>query len=255
MVAASATARPLLNLSQSWQAMAWHAYDYGEVADALSAAEKAVQSAQGAEQAGGGIEMRHNHRIVLNQQAFILIQENQVDAAAVALEKAVALGQQLQAQAPLNREYQREFAYSLTTAGEAAERLDQLDQALAYYRQALAISRDIAEDSASGFSAANDLAVDLLSVGNVLARQGERDQAVAFWQQALDVMTPVVASEPDNRYYLYTQAVALIRLGHHQRAQPLVDALVEADMVDGPFQALLDEYGLQASDGTGSTDT
>ena len=238
-------ARWLMNVSQSWQALAWHAYDYGETSAARHAAEKAIEAAEQALAREDNIEYQHNLRIVLNQHAFMLTQEEQFAAAQQRLERAVAIGRELQLQAPRNREYQREHAYALTTAGEAAERDGDLQTALDLYQEALAISREIAKADQQGFSAANDFAVDLVSVGNTLVKLGRRADAQPYFEQAAALMEPVVESEPENKYYLYTQAVALIRLGHHDQVQPLINVIVAAEMDDQPFRDLLAEYQLQ----------
>lgn len=235
----------LINRSHSWQALAWYAYDYGDAAEAEPAMRRAIEQAEGAvAEAGDVIETHHNLRIVLNQLAFMLTQEGRAAEAAAAADRAIETGRQLQLMAPQNLEYERELAYSLTTRGEIAERQGNLEAARALYKESLDISRQLAEADSGSFTAANDLAIDLVSLGSVLARIGTREQAVALWSEASRLMTPVLAREPDNKYYQYTQATALVHLGRYEEARPLVDTLRDAGMDDEPFRELLAAHSL-----------
>ncbi len=235
----------MISRSHSWQALAWFAYDYGDAAEAEPAMRRAIEQAQQAvDTAGEVIETHHNLRILLNQLAFILTQDGRTDEAAAVVNDAIATGRQLQLMAPQNLEYQRELAYSLTTGGEIAERQGDLDTARSRYAASLDISRRVAAADPASFTAANDLAIDLVSLGNVLARGGDTARASALWREAAGLMTPVLDREPDNKYYQYTLATALVQLGRYDQAQPLVHTLREAGMDDEPFREMLAAHGL-----------
>ncbi len=236
----------LINHSHSWQALAWHAYDYGSEAEALSAMARALAIAARAVDAGDLIEALDNQRILLNQNAYMLTQTGDFDAADAALVKAIDNGRRLQAMAPQNREYQREFAYSFTTGGETAERRGDDATALARYEKGLEISRQIAAADPSSFTAANDLAVDLISVGNLRDKIGDSARAAALWREAAGLIEPVWRHEPDNKYYQYTLALAWIQLGRYEEARPVVAAIQSAGMDDQPFNELLLRHGLTA---------
>ncbi|TGD72654.1 serine/threonine-protein kinase [Mangrovimicrobium sediminis] len=245
MVEVEGGTRWLLDESHSWQALAWHAFDYGEPRDALTALERALVIARRARGAGDDIETLDNHRILLNQQAYMLTQLGDYAGADAAMVTAIETGERLQAMAPQNREYQRELAYSFTTGGETAERRGDDATALQRYRRGLAISREIAAADAGSFTAANDLAVDLVSVANLTAKLGGRERAEALWREAAALIEPVWRQEPDNKYYQYTLAVAWLQLGRHEEVRPLVAAIQASGMADQPFNDLLVQQGFE----------
>lgn len=235
----------LISRSHNWQALAWFAYDYGDPAEAEPAMRRAILEAERAvEAASAVIETHHNLRVIINQLAFLLTQNGQIDEAARVTDRAIDIGNQLRLMAPQNLEYERELAYSFTTRGEIAELQGDLDEAQASYAASVAISRRLAAEDPGSFTAANDLAIDLIGLGQVLSLKGAREAADTLWREAAELMSPVLAQEPDNKYYQYTLATALLRLGRLEEARPLVRNLLEAGMDDDAFRALLVDTGL-----------
>ncbi|MEJ8568679.1 serine/threonine-protein kinase [Elongatibacter sediminis] len=234
-----------LNLSQAWQARAWHAFDYGAEADALAAIGDALSLARlTLEFDHEDIEYLDNYRILLNQQAFLMLRTGRTRSADEAITEAIATGERLQILTPENRKYQRELAYSYTTAGEAAEQQGDLEAALGFYQRSLELSGDIAQADPAGYSSANDYAIDLTRTAHILIRKGQEPQARELLNEAVNLMRPIQRGEPDNKYYLHSLAVPLILLGRYDEARPLVDAVRAAGLNDAEFTALLSEHGL-----------
>ncbi len=235
----------LLNRSQTHQAQAWWGFDYGNADRAPAEIARALELA---EQTTAGevenIEYLDNQRILLNQQAFFMLEHNQLSAADAALQRALKIGQQLQLMAPQNREYQRELAYTYTSLGELAETRQQDELALGHYLSGLAISRSIHQADASDFSSASDLAIDLTGAAGMLERAGENAQARQLLEEAVAIMQPVQAAEPNNKYYVYALAVPLVKLRRYDEAAPLVAAIRNTAMEDEGFRELLAQHGL-----------
>lgn len=236
----------LLNRSHTHQALAWWGFDYGRAGQAPVEIAQALELAQ---QTTAGevanIEYLDNHRILLNQQAFFMLEREALQDAATSLQRALQLGQQLQLMAPQNRDYQRELAYTHTSLGELAEIRQQDELALSHYQSSLAISRNLYQADTSDFSAASDLAIDLTGAAGVLERNGENEQARQLLEEAVAIMQPVQGAEPGNKYYIYALAVPLVKLRRYDEAQPLVEAIRNTSMEDESFRDLLAQHGLQ----------
>jgi tRNA A-37 threonylcarbamoyl transferase component Bud32/tetratricopeptide (TPR) repeat protein len=234
-----------LNLSHSHQAMAWLGFDYGNASQAPLEIARALELA---EQTTTGdiedIEYLDNYRILLNQQAFFQLEEDELAGAESVLSRALELGQQLQWMAPQNREYQRELAYTHTSLAELAEIRGDDAMALHHYLDGLEISRAIYQADTRDYSSASDLAIDLTGAAAALQRSGESQKARELLEEAVATMLPVQKAEPTNKYYVYTLAVPLIRLQRYAEARPLVEAIRNTGMEDDAFRELLSQHAL-----------
>lgn len=139
------------HLSHSYQLMAWHAIDYGDIADGTDSIQTALVHAQSAiELDPDDLKKQNNRRILMNQLAFFLLEQGEIEAAQPWALKAIEAGEQLALKAPLNEKFRREHASSLTTAGDIMRMLDQTAIATTYYQRSLAISRQVyAQDTAT----------------------------------------------------------------------------------------------------------
>jgi tetratricopeptide (TPR) repeat protein len=146
--------------------------------------------------------------------------------------------------APQNREYQRELAYTYSTAGNLAETQNDSALALKNYLNGLEISRAIYHADTSDFSSANDLAIDLTGTAVALEAMGNAEQAQQFLEEAVQIIQPVQSAEPANKYYMYTLAVPLIRLQRYSQAKPLISGIRETGLDDKSFQQLLRQHAL-----------
>jgi hypothetical protein len=78
-------------------------------------------------------------RILYNQLSYFYLENEQSEAAEQAALTAIEQGRALKLKAPFNQEFERELAYSYTTAGEIYQSSGDLAMALNYYQ----LSRDI----------------------------------------------------------------------------------------------------------------
>ncbi len=231
--------------SHSMQMKAWYELDFGEIEqgikDTQAAIEFAYNSIKGDQE---DLKKHHNLRILHNQLAYFYMETDEIDRAKTAVLKAIELGDNLKLKAPFNQEFEREQAYSFSTAGEIFQTQGQTEQALTFYQQGLAISKRNYEQDSENFSAANDLAVDSLLVADLLQQTGEQVAANEIFNAVEALMEPIHLAEPNNKYYSHALLVTKLQLQKIDEAKGLFDLVVKNDMVDGVIESLLVKHEL-----------
>lgn len=231
--------------SHSYQMKAWYEFDFGELEQGTTDTIKAIEYAQASiAQDPEDLKKLNNERILHNQLAFFYLENQQVEQAKTAILTAIELGDALKLKAPFNQEFEREQAYSFSTAGEIYQTQDNLDNALNYYLQGLAISKRNYDKDPDNYSAANDLAVDSLLVAGLQRQLGQQQSADELFAQVEAMMDGVHQAEPNNKYYAHTLLVAKLHLKKFDEAKPLFELAKNNDMVDGVIEALLEKHGL-----------
>ncbi len=226
--------------SHSYQMKAWYEFDFGELEqgtqDTIQAINYAQQSIKLDEE---DLKKQNNERILHNQLAFFYLEAEQLDPAKQAVQKAVELGDALKLKAPFNQEFEREHAYSFSTAGEIFQQENDLGSALNYFQQGLAISRRNQAKDPSNYSATNDLAVDALLVAGLQQQLGNQQSATELFAEVEEMMMAVHQAEANNKYYAHTLLVAKLQMKKIAEAKVLFELAKTNDMVDGVIEELL----------------
>jgi len=231
--------------SQSYQMKAWYEFDFGSLEQGTTDTIQAIEYAQaGILQDPEDLKKQNNERILHNQLAFFYLENQQVEQAKTAILKAIELGEALKLKAPFNQEFEREQAYSFSTAGEVYQQQKDLDSALRFYQQSLAITKLNHAKDPNNYSAANDLAVDSLLVAGLQEQLGHQQPADELFAQVEVMMEGVYQAEPNNKYYAHTLLVAKLHLKKFDEAKPLFDLAKSNDMVDGVIEGLLEKHDL-----------
>jgi|GEM_PF-1159350 len=236
----------LYSESHSYQLKAWYELDFGSLSEGISDVNKAIAAGEKSIQLDPeDIKKQHNVRILFNQLSYFYLEDQQTEAAQQAALTAIEKGQALKLKAPFNQEYERELAYSYTTAGEIYQSLDDLQTALKYYQLSREISvRNYAADQ-NNFSTANDLAVDSLLIGGILQQLGKTEDAFKMFTETEQMMDSIHQAEPKNKYYAHSLLVAKLQLKKFDEAKPLYQLTHKNDMVDNAIEALLVKNNLQ----------
>ncbi|GAA4821745.1 hypothetical protein GCM10011365_19100 [Marinicella pacifica] len=237
----------LYSESHSRQLKAWYELDFGSLAEGISDVNKAIVAGKKSNQLDPeDIKKQHNVRILYNQLSYFYLEDQQIDAARQAAVKAIELGRALKLKAPFNQEYERELAFSFTTAGEIYQSLDDVQTALNYYQSGREISvRNYAADK-NNYSTANDLAVDSLLIADLLQQLGRTDEAEQLFLETEAMMVPIHRAEPNNKYYTHSLLVAKLQLKKFDEAKALFERTQKNDMVDNAIEELLVKNNLQA---------
>ena len=224
---------------------AWYELDFGELDQGVEDTKAAIEFAQNSIKGDlEDLKKQHNLRILHNQLAYFYMEASELDLAKSAVIKAIELGDDLKLKAPFNQEFEREQAYSFSTAGEILQNQQQLEQALKFYQQGLAISKRNFEQDSENYSAANDLAVDSLLVADLLQQTGNQEAANELFIAVEGLMEPIHQAEPNNKYYAHALLVTKLQLKKISEAKDLFDLAVKNDMVDGVIEALLIKHEL-----------
>lgn len=235
----------LYHQSHTWQLKAWYEIDFGDLAIGTEDVQRAIASGEQAVQADpGDLKKQNNVRILHSQLALFLLESGELEPALVAGLRAIALGDELALKAPFNQEYRREQSSAMTITGEILQGLDRDAAALRYYLRSLAISESLVALDPGNYSAVNDLSIDRLLVAGIQRSLGQQDQASALEQSVIEAMRPVVASEPENKYYSHTLLIALLEQGLKDQARPLFETIAEGDMIDSTIEEALSRHGL-----------
>ncbi len=231
--------------SQSLQLKAWFELDFGELNQGIKDTVAAIEFAEDSiDQDPEDIKKQHNQRILFNQMAFFHLEAGDKEAAKKAVLTAIKLGNNLTLKAPFNQEFEREQAYSYSTAGEVFQSEGDLIVALMYFQQGLDISQKNYEKDPHNYSVANDLAVDSLLVADLLQQAKQQVAAESLFIRVDKLMTPVHLAEPNNKYYAHTLLVTKLQLKQFEAAKRLFDLAVENDVVDTVVENLLAENEL-----------
>lgn len=236
----------LYSESHSYQLKAWYELDFGSLSEGISDVNKAIAAGEKSIQLDTeDIKKQHNVRILYNQLSYFYLEDQQTQAAQQAALTAIEKGRALKLKAPFNQEYERELAYSYTTAGEIYQKSGDLQTALKYYQLSREISvRNYAADK-NNYSTANDLAVDSLLIGDLLQQLGQSKQAEKLFSETEQMMEPIHHAEPKNKYYAHSLLVAKLHLKKFNEAKPLYQLTHKNDMVDNAIEALLVKNNLQ----------
>jgi len=236
----------VFNLSQAYQVLAWYEFDYGDSSKAIPTLISATELAnKTVDEDGSSIRFYFNQTTLLNQLSYFYLESNDSDNAKKVIDKAIIIGNTLQQKAPKNLDYQRELAYSYTTAGQLAEQQKDLSMALSFFNQSLKFTQLMYQNDSDNFSTANDYAYDLVHLGMVHEKLSQDQQATKLWNQAIDIMKPVHILEPNNKYYTTTLISALLKAGHYQQAKPLITELKKSGFHDRDFEILLKQHNLK----------
>ncbi len=236
----------LYRQSHSYQLKAWYELDFGELSTGVEDTQKAVTAAQTSAHLDHHDLKKHNNlRILYNQMAYFYLEAGQQEAAMEVVTQAISLGKELRLKAPFNQEYQREHAFSLSTAGEIHQDQGDLKTALQFYQQSMQITEANHAKDPNNFSVANDLAVDYLLLANLHQKDGNEVAAQTLFHQAEALIEPVYQAEKNNKYYAQTLLVVKLYLSKLEEAKPLFDQTVKNDMVDNVIEALLEKHQLQ----------
>jgi len=233
----------IFNLSQAYQVMAWYEFDYGDPNNAIKTIEKAIALAnRTVEESGESIIYTFNQLTLINQLNYFYLENNQAKQSENSIEKAIVIGEKLQQQAPMNKDYIRELAFSYSMAASLAEQQEDFNRSLSFYNKGLNISQMMYQSDENNFSNANDFANDLIQVGVIHEKLSQLAKANQLWNQAINIMKPVHLLEPNNKYYTNTLIVALIRAGQIEQAQPLILELKQSGFNENTFDELLKEF-------------
>ncbi len=231
--------------SHSHQMKAWYEIDYGDLNDGIADVQQAIQLAQASiKQDPEDLKKQNNERILHNQLAYFYLENKQPKQAKTAVLQAIEMGDVLKTKAPFNQEYEREQAFSYSTAGEIYQAEETLELALQYYQLGLEISQRNFQKDPKNYSVANDLAVDSLLVANLLQQTGQQSLADDYFRAVEEMMTPVHLLESNNKYYAHTLLVVKLHLMKFEEAKTLFDLAVKNDMVDGVIESLLNKHQL-----------
>ncbi len=231
--------------SHSYQLKAWYELDFGDLVQGIVDVQQAIDFAQASiKQDQEDLKKQHNERILHNQLAYFYLENEQLQNAKTAVLLAIDLGETLTAKAPFNQEFEREQAYSYSTAGEIYQTEGELDSALRYYQLSLDVSQRNYDKDPQNYSAANDLAVDSLLVANLLQQIGQETAAQALFLKVENLMSPVHEAEANNKYYAHALLVTKLHLKKFIEAKVLFDIAVKNDMVDGVIENLLVKHEL-----------
>lgn len=236
----------LYSESHSYQLKAWYEIDFGTLKEGIKDVQKAIEAAEKSIQLDPeDIKKQHSLRILLNQLSYFYLENNQTEVAQKAALTAIEKGQALKLKAPFNQEFERELAYSYSTAGEIYQTLGDLQAALNYYQLSRDISvRNFAADKLN-YSTANDLAVDSLLIGDILQQLGQTEEAIKMFTETEHMMDPIHQAEPNNKYYAHTLLVTKLQLKKITEAKPLFELTQINDMVDSAIEELLAKNNLQ----------
>lgn len=236
----------LYSESHSYQLKAWYELDFGSITDGIEAIKKAISAAKkSVELDPEDIKKLSNVRVLYSQLSFFYLEDQQIDAAKQAILKSIEKGLELKLKAPFNQDFERELAYSYSTAGEIVQSQGDLNQALHYYELSREISIKNHLADKKNYSAANDLAVDSLLIGDLLQQLGQSKQAEKLFSETEQMMEPIHHAEPKNKYYAHSLLVAKLQLKKFDEAKPLYQLTQKNDMVDNTIEALLVKNNLQ----------
>ncbi|KAA3645726.1 MAG: hypothetical protein DWP95_03965 [Proteobacteria bacterium] len=236
----------LYSESHSYQLKAWYEIDFGSLATGIEDVKNAIVAGEKSIQLDPeDIKKQNNVRILYNQLSYFYMENEQIEAAQQAALTAIEKGRALKIKAPFNQEFERELAYSYTTAGEIYQTLGDLQIALNYYQLGREISvRNFAADK-HNYSTANDLAVDSLLIGGILQQLGQTEEAIKMFTETEQMMDPIYQNEPNNKYYTHTLLVTKLQLKKFDEAKSLFKQTQNNDMVDGVVEDLLAKNNLQ----------
>jgi tetratricopeptide (TPR) repeat protein len=240
------TAHWLYSESHSYQAKAWYELDFGSLTVGVADVEKAISAAEkSVELDPEDIKKQHNVRILYNQLSYFYLENKQPNAAQKAALIAIDQGRALKLKAPFNQEFERELAYSYSTAGEIYQSNDNLDEALDYYQLSREISIRNYEADKQNYSNANDLAVDSLLIGSILQQLGQTEDATKMFTETEQMMDSIHNAEPNNKFYAHSLLVAKLQLKKFNEAKVLFELTQSNDMVDSSIEHLLEKNNLQ----------
>lgn len=232
--------------SHSYQMKAWYELDFGELIKGIEDTLTAIKYAQASiKQDQEDLKKQNNERILHNQLAFFYLEDQQLEKAKLTALRAIELGNALKLKAPFNQEYEREQAYSFSTAGEIFQRKDEYRNALEYYQKGLTISKRNYTEDPSNYSAANDLAVDSLLVAGLQLLLNNEKAAYNLFEEVESMMEKVHHAESNNKYYAHTLLVAKLHMKKYDEAKPLFELAKANDMVDGIIENLLNKHQLK----------
>ena len=236
----------LYSESHSYQLKAWYELDFGSLSEGIADVKKAIAAGEKSIQLDPeDIKKQHNVRILYNQLSYFYLEDLQTQAAQQAALSAIEQGQSLKLKAPFNKEYERELAYSYSTAGEIYQSLGDIKTALKYYQLSREISiRNYAADK-NNYSTANDLAVDSLLIGDLYQQLGQTEQAQKLFSEIEEMMELIHQAEPNNKYYAHSLLVAKLQLKKFNEARQLFELTRKNDMVDNAIEDLLVKNNLQ----------
>lgn len=235
----------LFNLSQAYQVMAWYQFDYGDSDKAVPLLILATDLAnRTVNEDGNSIRFFFNQTTLYNQLSYFYLETCEINKAKQIIDQAILIGEKLQQKAPKNLDYQRELAYSYTTAGQLAEKQNDLPLSLNFYNKSLKFTQLMYQMDSENFSTANDYAYDLIHLGSIHEKLLQSNQAQIMWAKAIDIMKPVHILEPNNKYYTNTLISALLKVGDYQQAQPLITELKKTGFNDSDFENLLKQHNL-----------
>ena len=195
-------------------------------------------------ESGESIIYVFNQLTLINQLNFFYLENKHPKLAEKTITQAIEIGEKLQQQAPMNKEYLRELAYSYSMAAQLAEQRENYSKSLAFYTLGLNISEQMSRGDKNNFSNANDFANDLIHVGDIHNKLLQVSKAKALWIKAVDIMKPVHLLEPNNKYYTNTLIVALIKTGAIDQAKVLIAELKKSGFNDRDFNEILKENNL-----------
>src|SRR5579883_3355988 len=112
----------------------------------------------------------------------------------------------------------QEYKSALTTAPPGAAPAVRQNLGLAYYKSGQLV------DAAEQFKAVRQLAP---GQGNAVLLEADCHLRLGQFDQVIDLLTPISASDPNNRAVMYMLGLALIRNGETEKGQKLVDRLLE----------------------------
>jgi serine/threonine-protein kinase len=235
----------IFNLSQAYQVLAWYQFDYGDPNTAVITINKAISLAnRTVDESGESIIYFSNQLTLINQLNFFYLENKQPELASKTINNAIAIGESLQQQAPMNKDYLRELAYSYSMVAQLAEQQEDYHKSLEYYSKGLEISKLMNHSDKNSFSNANDYANDLIHVGIIHEKLSQLPKAKELWIKAIDIMKPVHLLEPNNKYYTNTLIIALIKAGEMDQAKPLILELKQSGFNDNELEELLIEHNL-----------
>jgi tetratricopeptide (TPR) repeat protein len=131
-------------------------------------------------------------------QAQLYREGKQLEAAAKAIEHALAVDEELCRTQPANLAYRRNLAKSLFRRGEILEDSKRPEEALAAYAQARAVQVELCRADPKNLAYQKSTSWNLFRTGHTLEALRRRDEALAMFRQSIDQYRGVVASVPEN---------------------------------------------------------
>jgi tetratricopeptide (TPR) repeat protein len=131
---------------------------------------------------------------------YVAWQRNELDVAALALERYMQHSRELQTRAPDHPEYRRELGYAYSNLGSVARERGQAGVALDYFNQNQAILRDLLTHNPSDVGLRFDLTESLSWVGSSLLDLGRLAESTQAFQETYDLLAELHAADPNPRY-------------------------------------------------------